>query len=75
MPILKFRCNDCGKEFAKILFTEAAIPKECPVCGAGNPEELGSVFGGESGLSQRRLCTSCDSCGDEGCRPAPAAGS
>jgi putative FmdB family regulatory protein len=70
MPILKYRCNACGKEFAKISLTLAGIPKECPVCGAANPQEAGPAFEVEEGFGLRPQCTSCEDCSSEGCRPA-----
>jgi putative FmdB family regulatory protein len=69
MPILKYRCTDCGKEFAKILLNPGAVPKECPVCGAGGLEESGEAFEARGGSGQRAQCTSCEECSVEGCAP------
>lgn len=67
MPILKFRCTDCGKEFAKILMEESQVPSRCPVCGAADPEELGPAFNLERASLARYGCTSCDTCGGDSC--------
>ena len=40
MPILKYKCAGCGKEFAKIFFNPEDAPRHCPVCGDGNIEEV-----------------------------------
>lgn len=66
MPILKYRCNSCGKEFPKILVDPAQAPSGCPVCGAVEIEELGAAFNAENVSLERLLCQSCDSCGVEG---------
>ena len=42
MPILKFQCINCGKEFAKIFVDSSAPPKSCPVCGASSLEVSGT---------------------------------
>jgi len=66
MPILKYRCTGCGKEFAKIVFDPDKFPRSCPVCGTGNPEEVGDAFGDAEYALKRPACVSCDTCGDEG---------
>lgn len=67
MPILKYRCADCGKEFAKILMEENQVPTQCPVCGAGDLQEVGPAFSVERTLLARYGCTSCDTCEGESC--------
>ena len=66
MPILKYRCSGCGKEFAKIVFYPENSPRSCPVCGTGAPEELGDAFEADEYALKRPACVSCDNCGDEG---------
>ena len=67
MPLLRYRCTSCGKEFAKIFFSQEQAPRECPVCHAENPEELGAAFQYDQDMMRRVLCTSCESCdSDEG---------
>lgn len=67
MPILKFKCEDCGKEFAKILMDENQAPGQCPVCGAENLKEKGPAFIMERTSLARYGCTSCDTCGGDSC--------
>jgi putative FmdB family regulatory protein len=73
MPILKYKCVECGKEFAKIMFSLDDAPKGCPVCGAESPLEAGQAFSDAEGLAARRLCTSCDTCEVTGCGPTAGA--
>ncbi|MBI5248969.1 MAG: hypothetical protein HY912_05690 [Desulfomonile tiedjei] len=72
MPILSYRCKECGKEFAKILLNPNRPPRSCPVCGAAEPEELGPAFSQDMISLERMMCSSCDSCGDSSCGVAPA---
>ncbi|MGB6064629.1 MAG: zinc ribbon domain-containing protein [Desulfomonilaceae bacterium] len=73
MPILNYKCRECGKEFAKIFFAEEDAPRECPVCHAEGPEELGPAFNQDRESLKRLLCVSCETCGDEGsCSEAPS---
>jgi putative FmdB family regulatory protein len=65
MPILKYRCGDCGKEFAKIIVNEQYVPFECPVCGSKELAENGAAFNVDPAQMERALCMSCDSCEDE----------
>ena len=64
MPIPKYKCRECGKEFAKILTSVDNTPKHCPVCGASEPEEIGPAFEYNASTLQRLSCASCDACGD-----------
>ncbi len=69
MPISKYKCKECGKEFAKILLSLENAPSKCPVCGAPETEELGAAFNPDSRLIERLSCFSCDSCSEEtGCQ-------
>ena len=65
MPIVKYRCTDCDKEFAKIFVTPEKAPSECPVCGSGNLQDMGQAFQVDIGSFQRLSCSSCDTCGDD----------
>lgn len=62
MPIPRYKCRECGKEFAKILINLENTPKHCPVCGASEPEELGPAFEYDVAAFQRLSCASCDAC-------------
>lgn len=70
MPITKYECGDCGKEFAKIFFEASEAPDKCPVCGAANIRELGEAFTYDAGMLNRVIGADCGSCGggdDDGC--------
>ncbi len=66
MPILNYKCRECGKEFAKIFVAEGNAPRECPVCHASELEELGPAFNPDRKLLARLMGVSCESCGGEG---------
>ena len=68
MPILNYKCRDCGKQFAKIFFTEQGAPRECPVFRSAEIEELGPAFNPDRRSLERLMCVSCETCGDEGPR-------
>jgi putative FmdB family regulatory protein len=67
MPILKFRCRDCGKEFAKIIVKAEQAPRSCPVCGAEDLAVAGPAFEGAEEMTRRPMCMTCDSCGEQAC--------
>jgi putative FmdB family regulatory protein len=67
MPIMNFKCEDCGKEFTKIYFYENQAPRMCPVCGSANLTQLGDAFEANSRAIQSISCSSCDSC--DSCEP------
>ncbi len=71
MPVLKYKCNDCGKEFAKIFFSVPNAPRACPVCHAENIEEIGPAFTVDQDRLRRALCVSCETCETGSC-PTPA---
>jgi putative FmdB family regulatory protein len=73
MPIVNYKCRECGKEFAKIFFTEGDAPRECPVCHATGLEELGPAFNADRATLERVMGVSCEACGDGGsCSTAPS---
>lgn len=68
MPILKYLCHSCGKEFPKIVITPDKAPEKCIVCGAETVEEIGEAFATTAGAVERFFCQSCDTCsGDLSC--------
>jgi putative FmdB family regulatory protein len=56
MPILKYKCDDCGKEFAKIFFKPEDAPRDCPVCGERNIKEIGAAFDYDRKSMDRLMC-------------------
>ncbi len=62
MPILSYKCDSCGKEFAKIFVDTQDAPKKCPVCNSFAIKEKGQAFRVDSGLFTRIACASCDTC-------------
>ena len=72
MPILKYKCQACGKEFAKILLNPDSAAKSCPVCGAEELVESGAAFHQDRSSAERMMSISCDSCGDNMCGVAPS---
>ena len=67
MPIKSYKCRECGKEFSKIFFTAENAPRECPVCGASSPDDLGQTFLVDEQTAHRVLSGSCETCGDGDC--------
>ncbi len=65
MPILKFLCQSCGKEFAKIFTDSWGSPTHCPVCGADQLKDLGPAFHPDVMQIRRASCVSCGSCEEE----------
>jgi len=63
MPISKYRCIECGKEFSKILMKPEDAPHKCPVCGASGPIEMGPAFQYDRSSLDRLNCVACDTCG------------
>ncbi len=68
MPILNFKCEGCGKQFAKIFLDPESAPKACPVCGDTNLATVGPAFDPNIRAIQNLLCTSCETC--ETCGPS-----
>lgn len=70
MPILKYNCTHCGKEFAKIFLNPEDAPRKCPVCGTEHLVELGDAFSYDEKSLNRYACVSCETCGgDDPCLP------
>jgi len=66
MPINRYKCRECGKEFSKIFFTAENAPRDCPVCRATNLDELGPAFQADEQMARRVMGVSCETCADEG---------
>lgn len=59
MPIFEFTCNDCGKQFEKIVKASADSSPECPECGSCNVSKGLSTFS----TSEKASATACFSGG------------
>lgn len=59
MPIFEFKCNKCGREFERLVFTSENDEVECPACGSNETTKEFSVFSC-SGI-ERSLAGSCGS--------------
>jgi putative FmdB family regulatory protein len=44
MPIYEYACRQCGHNFESLVLHNSS-PAECPVCRAGDPEQLVSLCG------------------------------
>ena len=67
MPILSYRCQECGKEFSKIFFNPKGEPRKCPICHGENLAELGPTFQADEKTVVRAFGVSCEGCGDDAC--------
>ncbi|MEF3255316.1 MAG: zinc ribbon domain-containing protein [Deferribacterales bacterium] len=65
MPIYEFKCNDCGKQFSKLVIKKEDVP-QCPSCKSENVEKLFSTVAalGKTGSS----FSSSGGCGSGGFR-------
>ncbi len=44
MPIFEFKCDNCGKEFERVVFGSDEDKVNCPDCGDLETRKLMSVF-------------------------------
>jgi putative FmdB family regulatory protein len=63
MPIYEFRCDQCGKEFERLVFSGNENPESCPVCGSAETHKILSVFASASGDKVATGCSHSHSSG------------
>ncbi len=67
MPIFEYRCEQCGKDFEKLVFNRSE-PVACPVCEGHHVKKKFSIFGMKSGDSfVSSLGSSCSTCSSHSC--------
>ncbi|MDO4540683.1 MAG: zinc ribbon domain-containing protein [Syntrophomonadaceae bacterium] len=72
MPMFEFRCNQCGKEFDKLVSQEGRKNVTCPECASADIRQKLSPFGTASrtispgGSPDFPLPPSCAGCGNAG---------
>jgi putative FmdB family regulatory protein len=72
MPIFEYRCQGCGGDFEKLLFTpRASVP--CPHCGSTDVVKRPSTFGMSGVDKQVRSRDACSGCTSGSCSSCGAA--
>lgn len=67
MPIFRYKCNNCGKQFEKLLPRFDAQSK-CPTCNSDNLErELNKVAVRHTGPASCAMRNDCPSAGGHSC--------
>jgi len=70
MPLYEYRCNNCAREFEKIVsFSEADLKQQCPSCGSSQTNKKISaamVIGGTTGGCGKSTSSNSGSCGSGG---------
>jgi putative FmdB family regulatory protein len=65
MPIFEYKCQDCNKEFEKLV--SGTNPEvSCPECNSKNIKKKFSVFG-MSGVEKQVSSSGCTSCSSSSC--------
>lgn len=59
MPIYEFACEQCGKEFERLVFGSVTEAVTCPACGSDRTRKQFSVF--SSAGTDKALASSCGS--------------
>ena len=67
MPILNYKCNNCGNTFPKLVLAPDNAPRKCPACDSADPEYVGEAFSVDEKDMIRRSCMTCDACGESMC--------
>jgi putative FmdB family regulatory protein len=56
MPIYEFKCEQCGKEFERLVFASEIGEVVCPVCGSDQTRRTMSVFSSNALERQAASC-------------------
>ena len=72
MPVLNYKCSLCGKEFAKLFFSEKNAAKQCPVCKGADLQEIGLAFPEYQESNKGLMSVSCEGCGEDSCGLGPS---
>jgi len=64
MPIFEFRCERCGVEFERLVFSSGQNSEACPDCGSLETRKVLSVFASGGGL--KKSAVSCSSSSSHG---------
>jgi putative FmdB family regulatory protein len=60
MPIYEYQCQECGKEFEKLVRSISSTPEvECPHCGGKKVKKALSLFGTKSSSSGGLSASTC----------------
>jgi putative FmdB family regulatory protein len=68
MPLYEYQCNNCGKNFEKMMrFSEANLLPVCPACQSQDTrKKISAVASFNASLGNNNLSSSGGSCGSRG---------
>lgn len=68
MPLLEYRCSDCGKKTENLVLAgEAARAPKCPSCGSKKVSRLLSTFAAQSSTPSKGGFDPATACGGGAC--------
>jgi len=68
MPLLEYRCSDCGKKTENLVLAgESARPPKCSSCGSKKVARLLSTFAAQSATSSKGGFDASTACGGGAC--------
>lgn len=68
MPLLEYRCSDCGKKTENLVLAgESARPPRCPSCGSKKVARLLSTFAAQSSTPSKGGFDAATACGGGAC--------
>jgi len=59
MPIFEFKCEKCGEQFEKLVFSSDCRDIQCPSCGCSGAKKTFSVFSCGPGIPKSMGSSSC----------------